>query len=304
MKRHLGGVYRAVRKVTGNPGLVLPRKKPLSTVPNVSGEQFAFIAGLHRSGTSVLHRLLREHSDTSGFANTRVPEDEGQFLQTVFERDTVFGGPGRIAFDDRAHLTEESPLITPQNREKLLRQWGPYFDLDRKILLEKTPSNLIRARFLQAMLPGARFIFIVRHPIAVGLSTFAWTRRSGIGLPEVMRHWIKAHQIFLDDLSHIQNWTFLRYEELVADPASVLANLHQFLGLDPVLPKEGVGKRNEKYFDLWESGVTERDRIAEEIAEVGGAAVLAKFGYRLSPPYLDDLPDQGDFSEIAEAKRA
>lgn len=303
MKRHFGGVYRAVRKVKGNPGLVLPRKRPLPSAPQIPGERFAFIAGLHRSGTSVLHRLLREHPEASGFANTRVPEDEGQFLQTVFERDSVYGGPGRMAFDDRAHLTEESPLVSQQNRETLLRQWGPYFELDRQILLEKTPANIIRSRFLQAMFPGARFIFIVRHPIAVGLSTYVWTRRSDIGLSEVMRHWIKAHQIFLDDLGHIQNWTVLRYEELVADPGGILTNLYRFLGLEPVSPNEGVGKRNEKYFDIWESSIAERDRVAEEVAGAG-SAILAKLGYRLSPPYLDDFPGLEGFRAVDQAQSA
>jgi len=46
--------------------------------------QYVFIAGLHRSGTSVLARCLREHPQISGFRNTGVPEDEGQHLQDVY----------------------------------------------------------------------------------------------------------------------------------------------------------------------------------------------------------------------------
>jgi len=290
VKRHFGGVYRTVRKVAGNPGLVLPRKRPLAVTPSVDGERFVFIAGLHRSGTSILHRLLREHPDTSGFANTRVPEDEGQFLQTVFARDTEFGGPGRMAFDPGAHLTESAPALNQVNREKLIREWGPYYDLSKKVLLEKTPSNLIRSRFLQAMFPGSRFIFIVRHPIAVGLSTFNWTRRNGIGLAEVMRHWVKAHEIFLDDLSHVENWTLLRYEQLVADPTGVLANVQQFLGLEPTTPNEGVFQHNTKYFDRWETNVPDSERITSELTQPDRAQVLARFGYRLQPPYLDEFP--------------
>ena len=61
-----------------------------------------------RSGTSILHRLLREHSDTSGFSDTGVPEDEGQYLQTVYAREAASGGPGQFAFNPGEHLTETS----------------------------------------------------------------------------------------------------------------------------------------------------------------------------------------------------
>jgi len=45
--------------------------------------RIVFVAGLHRSGTSLVHRCLAAHPDVSGFADTGVPEDEGQHLQTV-----------------------------------------------------------------------------------------------------------------------------------------------------------------------------------------------------------------------------
>lgn len=283
----LGKLYRIARKIAGNPGLVLPRKRPLETTPDIDGNRFLFVAGLHRSGTSILHRLLRAHPDISGFANTRVPEDEGQYLQSVYPREAEAGGPGQFAFDPRAHLTENSPLVSEANRDKLLREWAPYYDLDRTFLLEKTPTNLIRSRFLQALLPGCRFVFIVRHPIVSGLSTFAWTRRSGIGLGEVMTHWVKAHQLFLGDLAYLQNWTLIRYEDLVADPASTMADVFGFLGLDAVAEHEAVRDRNQRYFDKWESDAVD---TGEALAALDGSGhqFCAKFGYQLSQPYVGD----------------
>ena len=43
-----------------------------------------FVGGLHRSGTSLVHRCLALHPAVSGFSGTGVPEDEGQHLQTVY----------------------------------------------------------------------------------------------------------------------------------------------------------------------------------------------------------------------------
>jgi len=286
MSPPIGKIYRVARKFASNPGLILPRKRPLQQTPEIAGERFVFIAGLHRSGTSILHRLLRAHPDTSGFSNTRVPEDEGQYLQTVYPLESASGGPGLFAFDPEAHLTEDSPLATEENRDKLLREWAPYFDLSRPILLEKTPINLIRTRFFQALLPGCRFVFIVRHPIVAGQSTHAWTRRSGISLANVMKHWAKAHQIFLDDLPHLRNWSMIRYEDMISDPSSTMAGLYEFLKIAPVEENEVVRDRNQHYFSSWESEVADKDKIVAELEKSVGADFFARFGYQFRPPYV------------------
>ena len=102
IKHRVLGRYRRMRK----------RRKPLSRVPVIDDKTFVFIGGLHRSGTSILHRLLCEHPDTSGFEDTGVPEDEGQHLQSVFEPAYIHGGPGEFAFHAEAHLTEKSSLVS------------------------------------------------------------------------------------------------------------------------------------------------------------------------------------------------
>ena len=55
-------------------------------------KKFVFICGLHKSGTSLLFRILRDHPDMSGFTNTGVPKDEGQHLQSVYPPAWRFGG--------------------------------------------------------------------------------------------------------------------------------------------------------------------------------------------------------------------
>ena len=86
----------------------------------IDEHQFVFIGGLHRSGTSLLHRCLRSHPDFSGFLDLGVPEDEGQFVQSVYPR--KYGGPGLFAFHPAAHITESSPLVTDDNRRRLYEE--------------------------------------------------------------------------------------------------------------------------------------------------------------------------------------
>jgi N-acetyl-gamma-glutamylphosphate reductase len=63
----------------------------------MEGHKLVFLAGLHRSGTTLLARLLAAHPEVSGFAVTAVPADEGQHLQDVYPSASVYGGPGRSA---------------------------------------------------------------------------------------------------------------------------------------------------------------------------------------------------------------
>jgi hypothetical protein len=89
---------------------------------------FVFVTGLHRSGTSPLHRCLRRHPQISGFENTGVAEDEGQHLQTVLPRGGAYGGPGRFGRHPEAHITETHPLANPETAEALFahrKEAGP-----------------------------------------------------------------------------------------------------------------------------------------------------------------------------------
>ena len=158
-------------------------------------ERLVFVGGLHRSGTSLVHRCLAAHPDVTGFADTGVSEDEGQHLQTVYPPDHRFGGAGLFAFGRGAHLTESSPLASPHNRDRLVAQWSPYWRPGAAVGVEKSPPNLIRARFLQALFPEAVFVMVLRHPVAVACATWKGRRRL-LTYHALVRHWVACHATF------------------------------------------------------------------------------------------------------------
>ncbi|MFN8186632.1 MAG: sulfotransferase [Gaiellales bacterium] len=227
--------------------------------------RYLFIGGLHRSGTTMLARFLAEHPEISGFSDTGVPADEGQHLQTVYPPPSPGRQAGRFAFLPEAHLTEESPLVGEENRRLLLSEWNRHWDLRRPVLLEKSPPNLLSSRFLQALLPDSSFVFVLRHPIAVSCATQKW---SATRPHELLAHWVHAHRIALTDVSYLRSVMLVRYEDLIADPDTVLGGVFRFAGLADHAPgrrsEEGVnadnfaGDRtprasvNEQYFERWQ----------------------------------------------------
>lgn len=262
-------------------------RSPLAHTPSIENHRFLFIGGLHRSGTSIVHQLLREHPDASGFSDTGVPEDEGQHLQTVFPPAHELGGPGGFAFDPRSHLTEDSALITPENREKLLREWGAYYQLDKKVLLEKSPPDLVRSRFLQELFPDAFFLFVVRHPVAVTLATRKWRDAT---LVEMLLHWHVAYSTMLMDLRRLRRYKIIRYEDLVESPQRWCDEICDRIAIERFTPRGAVANHNLKYFKAWGEDYSKERELIEN-AYPGEHGPLQVFGYSFTEPYVGVYED-------------
>ncbi|MCB2112496.1 MAG: sulfotransferase [Parvularculaceae bacterium] len=251
-----------------------------------SSRKFVFVAGLHRCGTTLLANMLAAHPDISGFKNTGEKMDEGQYLQNVYPSGPVKGGDavGRLGFDPAAYLTEKSPLAAPEKAELLFSQWAPYWDLSKPVLLEKSPPNLIRMRFLQACFPDSHFIVIARHPVAASVATKKWCRFNPV--PGIIANWAMCYGRAARDGERLNSVAFVRYEDLVADPRSVLRPITDRLGISPLpaAPAEVRGDLNRKYFEQWKNLLKDpRERAMAALVRPFAGPVAHRFGYSLDP---------------------
>jgi omega-hydroxy-beta-dihydromenaquinone-9 sulfotransferase len=114
-------------------------------------------------------------------------------------------------------------------------------------LLLKNPANSGRVRPLRAMFPGAKFVHIHRNPLAVFASTRKLYHRllPLLALQPYRMDAVDAHILWayptlmdrlLDDLASLPEGDVIEiaYDELLRDPASVLARIYGTLGLGEV----------------------------------------------------------------------
>jgi sulfotransferase family protein len=258
--------------------------------PDLSRHTLVFVGGLHRSGTTPISAALAAHPEISGLHGTGVPEDEGEHVQSVYTDSWELGGVGRFGYAAVAHMTERDPLVSDASRQTLAWEWSRYWDLSRPLLLEKSPPNMLKMRFLQALFPRARFVVVVRHPLAVTAATLKWRTRleRPLSPPHLLEHWVHCHQLLLADRPYVHQLRIVRYEDFVTAPERELAGLFAFLGRPPVrLTREVPAGLNTAYFEQW-SELLRRPLYGSWLERVSDRLEpqVRRLGYSLADPEL------------------
>jgi hypothetical protein len=187
----------------------------------LDGNYWLFILGLNNSGTTLLVDLLKTHPRMRWLPN------EGQYLTSALPLPRDYGVPRRFAERlDVFHWTEASD---PAPALRIQYDWAMHYQPRPGILLEKSPPNALRSRWLQQNFRPSRFLAITRHPYAVceGIR-----RREGHSIEKAARHWALANEWMLDDITHLEHCLFISYEDLCHRPQDYLLQLQGFLGLE------------------------------------------------------------------------
>lgn len=178
-----------------------PDRQHLALLRDVSFQP-VFIIGDHRSGTTLLHRLLAEtgcFNFVTAYHVIRYDQVLAAHLagrteqarQDLMKEFQSLGLTGRIIDDVPA--TPDSPieygfgLASKERRNRLTPETLPRFmELARKIqfvssdrsrpLLLKNPWDALNFMEIRDMFPRARFVFIHRHPLLVITSQLRATR--------------------------------------------------------------------------------------------------------------------------------
>ena len=119
---------------------------------------------------------------------------------------------------------------------------------EKRVLLEKSPPNIILADFLNTMwhLGSAAtaqhdvyFVLTSRHPLAVAEAQRSWRDAEHLSRKQLIEHWLLQHDAVQrqrdsgEDVAPQLQLQLLqiKYEDLTADPAAVLASIYEFVGI-------------------------------------------------------------------------
>mmetsp|Transcript_5878 Transcript_5878/g.15377 ORF Transcript_5878/g.15377 Transcript_5878/m.15377 type:complete len:411 (+) Transcript_5878:261-1493(+) len=267
-----------------------------STVRELCSHSYIFIGGLFHSGTGAIRTALAAAapSRVSVHSNTHRIEDEGKYMQTVYvvnrNRDARLWHcafleskrdesqhpphtPGALRKDEADALS-----LNPRGSALLFSQWARFWDTRMPILVEKSPMNLVRTRFLASLFPEmASFAVIVRHPFgtcamqlksafklftAQVQSQRSQIRRGrpGVDLSHVFRRldsivksWADLYGTFETDAKHVRRSVMVRFEALLSDPHEAARRTLLALGLRP-----DDTRGRSLNFDKWATGIDAR----------------------------------------------
>ena len=191
--------------------------------------------------------------------------------------------------EDLFRLTEEDEGPDP---DRIKKEWAMRLSTKAPIILEKTPTNSARTRWLQKHFDNAHFIGLIRDPYAVaeGIRRKARPvhRPEGWSITMTARQWLRSNQMLREDAEALRRFIWIRYEDLTADPTETLNSILEFLDLTrDTLDVTGksfvVHERKQPISNL---NTKSHDNLsAEEIDEITTIVMpfARQFGY--APPH-------------------
>lgn len=185
-----------------------------------------FIVGMPRTGTTVLERILGNHSH---FASAGELNALGASIALTLDR--PYGAPPS-ADQVRTAAAVDLSLVGACYLERTAGLAG-----GRTHLVDKNPLNLFNAGFIARALPRARILCLVREPMDACFSNLKELFPGGgygysYGLDDLAAHWRQFRAL----VGHWQSvlpgrFMTVEYEALVTEPARVAGEVLAFCGV-------------------------------------------------------------------------
>ena len=250
-----------VRVVRARPPERVPVREPADPKIDRLVREPVFLCSSVRSGSTLLRSVLDSHSQIHAPHETHLRR-----LQVVPA--TGAARQAMAALD--LNVRDLEHLLWDRVLHRELARSG------KRIVVEKTPSNVFVADRLRTAWPDARFLYLIRHPLSIARS---WHEAD----PQ-QRPMARAVPYTLNFMEHVERarsahqGLTVRYEDLTADPQRETRRICEFLGLP------------------WEAGMVDYGRHdhGEFVAGIGDWRAKIRTG-SVQPgrplPAADEVPD-------------
>ncbi len=197
-----------------------------TTVPDGERPDPVFLVGFPRSGTTLLDQVLNAHSAIDTL------EEKEHLIDVRNELVRPDGGLAGLAGMTKDDVDAYRQKYWSRVRENAGR------DLAGGILIDKMPLNTILLGLIYRLFPKAKIIFAVRDPRDVVLSCFQ--QRFGVNVAMYQLLKLETAAAYYDQVMKIGaacrqrlplDLHIVRYEDVVGDMESTVADLLAFLGL-------------------------------------------------------------------------
>ena len=278
--------------------------------PTSVGDPF-FLLGFYRSGTTMLRLMLNAHSELA------VPHETDFLIQDAPQwpgNDDLSDLAARAAAIDSIaanRFAAGGGLVTPAGRAAAMETTTYPAMVDalftayahgqgKRIWGDKTPGYMIYVGRIARMFPRARFVHLVRDGRDVAVS-HRGTRWGTHNIVKIAVKWSFAVQL-ADKVGTLlgDRYLRLRYEDLVADPATEVGRICAFLGVayEPAMldfhrtaeremPEESLRwHRNSVSAPDPTRAAVWRDKLSEaevQLFQEYAADALTRFGYPIVP---------------------
>ena len=190
------------------------------TTPNTSIKHF-FLIGFPRSGTTLLDTILRSHKDILVIEEKPIVQ---KMIANLSSLDKLENIKATELKDLSAIYFSELSKIVDIN------------SINKKILIDKFPLNIIESRLIHLIFPEAKFIFCVRHPLDCVLSCYMQNFQINEAMvnfldieitakmyDKIMQIWLNYKEISKHNIHQV------KYENLTYYFEKTLKNLIEFM---------------------------------------------------------------------------
>lgn len=200
-----------------------------------------WVIGCNNSGTTILRDTILSHKNVCGSTIDGqelpgMPKIMTHYLGDMFSRLWTHPNTKLNYYVDESFYNEEIKC-------EIINAYKPYLK-PGKTFISKSPTDVIRARFIQACFPDTKFIGIVRNGYAVSEGTIRKRKEDpdrhflkGLftSIDQAAEHWFRANVMILSNQTHLNNYLIIQYEDLVEKPKETLHQVLDFCSLE----KEG-----------------------------------------------------------------
>ncbi len=246
-----------------------------------------FVAGLPRSGKSLIERYLGGHPLIEGAGEIGLGLIESVDVVAKLEN---AGLPDSYASLLTGLTRERSEELSARYLNELRR-----YSSKAKRIVNSMPGNFHNIGLLSLLLPGARFIFVRRSPLDTCVSCFMKNFQNAHPYTNkltVMGGYYRHYRRLMDHWRTVVPDRILEvsYENFVSDPQSELHRLVDFLGLqdtggligdngEPVTWSQETelthGPIDQSHVGIWRKYRTHLDPLIEALGDLADAEAMS-----------------------------